>query len=221
MSEPTVSASYARAFAEFAILLGAPREALFAAAKLEAEAFADPDKRVPLSGYKALMAAAKELTAKPDIALRFGESPLFFERSILGLIIRAAPTLAAAFNQMNRFGPVINDFKSWGAEGRFVVNRRSDGVWFEDRRADPNDFPEITESAFARLVCEYERIFPERGRFARAVEMTHPAPAYRDAYERAFKAPLYFGAARNAILIDAQWLDAPIPTATTRSGAFS
>ena len=215
MNEATVSASYALAFAEFATTFGVLRGELLGKAGIKPAALADPDNRIRLQDYKSLMAAAKALTGKPDIAIRFGESPLFFERSILGLIIRAAPTMAAAFEQMNRFGPVINDFRSMGCEGRFVVNHRDDGVWLEDRRVDPNDFPEITESAFARLVCEYERIFPELGSFALAVEMTHDAPAYRDAYERALRAPLTFGAPRNAILVEERWLDVRIPTANS------
>ncbi len=215
MTEPTVAASYARAFAEFAVSLGADRERLLKMAEIDPESLADPDRRVALSDYRSLMAAAKALSGKPAIAIHFGESPLFFERSILGLIIRASPTMGEAFRQMNRFGPVINDFQCSGTQGRFVIVRNESDAWLEDRRASPNGFPEITESAFARLVSEYERIFPERGRFALAVEMTHEAPPYRSEYERALKAPLKFGAPRNAIRIDAAWLDAPIPTANS------
>jgi AraC-like DNA-binding protein len=215
MIEPTVSASYARAFAEFAVSLGADRAGLLKMAGIDPESLADPDQRIALSDYRSLVGAAKALTERPAIAIHFGESPLFFERSILGLIIRASPTMGEAFRQMNRFGPVINDFQWTGTEGRFVVTHTETGAWLEDRRASPNEFPEITESAFARLVCEFERIFPDRGRFALAVEMTHEAPPYRSEYERVLKAPLKFGAARNAIRIESAWLDAPIPTANS------
>ncbi len=215
MTEPTVSAGYAKAFSEFAVSLGADRDALFVASGVDRESLADPDARLALDAFKSMMRAAKSLTGKEEIALLFGESPLFFERSILGLITRASPNMGEALRQMNRFGPVINDFKSTGAEGRFVIVRSGGDVWFEDRRTDPNDFPEITEAAFARLVCEFERVLPERGPCALAVEMTHPAPPYRSEYQRIFSAPLTFGAARNAVRINGDWLDAPLPTANS------
>ncbi len=215
MTEPTVSASYATAFVEFAVSLGADRAALFAEARVDQGALTDPDARLALTGFKALLRASRALTGDAAIALHFGECPLFFERSILGLIIRSASTMGEALRQMNRFGPVINDFPFYGSDGRFALVREEGGIWLEDRRCDPNDFPEITESAFARLVCEYERIYPERVRFALTVEMTHEAPAWRAEYERILRAPLFFKAARNAIRIDEAWLTAPIPTANS------
>ena len=74
--------------------------------------------------------------------------------------------------QMNRYGPLINDFPVTGSAGRFVVVRNGADTWFEDRRVDPNDFPEITEAVFARLVAHYEHAFPDRPPVVRAVHMS-------------------------------------------------
>lgn len=213
--EQTVSAGYAKAFLDFAVMKGAARDALAAAAGLAAEDLLDPDNRIPLARYKALMRAAKELTANPAIALHFGESELFFERSILGLIIRASRNMGEAFRQMNRFGPLANDLGYTGHEGRFVVARKGSETWLEDRRIDPDAFPEITESAFARFVSDYARSFPGRPPFVRAIHMTHAAPEYFAEYRRILKAPLVFESDRNAILVDESGLEAGFPTANT------
>lgn len=213
MSDQSVSAGYAKAFLDFAVLKGADRDALFERSDLRPAELADPDARIALGRYKILMHAAKELSGEPALALHFGESPLFFERSILGLIIRASTTMGEAFAQMNRYGPLVNDLTYSGNEGRFVVIRQKKEIWLEDRRRDPNDFSEITESAVARLVSDYRRIFPERPPFVKKILMTHPEPAYRAEYDRIMKTPLLFDSDRNALQIDGSWLDAPVPTA--------
>ena len=213
MTEETVSASYARAFLDFAVMKGASRDALFERSGLLPAELADPDSRIALGRHKRLTRAAKDLSGEPALALHFGESALFFERSILGLIIRSSTTMGEAFAQMNRYGPLVNDLAVTGAEGRFVIVREGRDIWLEDRRSNPNDFPEITESAVARLVSDYERVFPERPPFVKTIHMTHPEPSYRAEYDRILKTPLVFDCERNALRIDESWLNAPVPTA--------
>jgi AraC-like DNA-binding protein len=213
MTTETVAASYARAFMDFAVSKGADRAHMIERSALAPGDLLDPDNRVPLERYKALVRAARESSGVAAIALHFGESALFFERSILGLIIRSADTLGEAFVQMNRYGPVVNDVEFSGSEGRFVVVRKKGAIWLEDRRRNAADFPEITESTIARLVCEYERCFPERPPVARSVHVTHKEPDYRAEYDRILKAPITFDAEWNALAIDEAWLTARIPTA--------
>lgn len=213
MGQETVSASYAKAFLDFSVMKGAGRDALFARSGIVPAELTDPDARIALNRYKNLMRTAKELSGEPALALHFGESALFFERSILGLIIRSSMTMGEAFAQMNRYGPLVNDLNVCGAEGRFVVARAGREIWLEDRRSNPNDFPEITESAVARLVSDYERVFPDRPPFVKAIHMTHREPSYRAEYDRIMKAPLVFDSDRNALQIDQSWLNAPLPTA--------
>ncbi len=213
MGGQTVSASYAKAFIDFAANVDADAASLRDRSQITASDLADPDNRIPLEQYKTIMRVAKEMTGEPALALKFGESALFFERSILGLIIRVSNTMGEAFAQMNRYGPLVNDLNYTGAEGRFVVVRDRAGIWLEDRRTDPNEFPEITESAIARLVSDYAHCFPERPPFVKAIRMTHPEPSYRSDYDRVLKAPLEFDSDRNALLIDESWLYAEVPTA--------
>lgn len=213
MSEATASAGYAKAFFDFAVSRGADRALLHARTGLDPDDFSDPDRRMKFERFKTLARAASQLCGDPALMLHFGASPLFFERSILGLIIRASNSMSDAVVQMNRYGPLVNDVPVTGSEGRFVVLRTDEGTWFEDRRADPNDFPETSEAVFARLVAHHEHNFPERPPFVKLVHLTHEAPAHRADYERIIKAPLIFGSDRNAALIDESWLDAHPPSA--------
>ena len=89
--------------------------------------------------------------------------------------------------------------------GRVVV-RRGQEVWIEDRRRNPNDFPELTESTWARFASDYARHMPNRPQFLKAVHVTHAEPAYRAEYDRILKAPVTFGSPWNALQIEDWWL---------------
>ena len=213
MIAATVSASYANAFLDFAVSSGADRALLHAQSSLSVVDLAEPDRRISFERFKVLARAAALLSGDPALALRFGASPLFFERSILGLIISASNSMSDAIVQMNRYGPLVNDFPATGSKGRFVVAQANGETWFEDRRADPNDFPEITEAVFARLVAHNEHMFPGRSPVVKMVHVTHTEPAHGAEYARIIKAPVVFGSDRNAVLIDKSWLDARPPNA--------
>jgi AraC-like DNA-binding protein len=77
-----------------------------------------------------------------------------------------------------------------------------------DTRRNPNAFPELTESAFAQLVCGPRR-FGE-GPKLKAIHVSHPDPGYRGEYERIFGCPVTFDADWNAMQFDASWGDAPV-----------
>lgn len=203
MPETTVAAGGARALWELAVSQGASPSALAARSHLEPSGLQEPDRRLPFAKYVALMRAAKELCHDPALALHFGEAFDFADISIVGLIGRASETMAEGFAQFNRYARLVMD-DGLAAE-RFVLKRRAGQLWLVDTRPNPNDFPEFTETSFARMVCTSRRWFPEV-EFIKAVHVTHPAPEYRAEYERIFRAPVVFESDRNALLTDAAWL---------------
>jgi AraC-like DNA-binding protein len=107
-----------------------------------------------------------------------------------------------AFVQLNRFGRLVIEFD--GGPDRFRIERDNAGLWLVDARAHPNDFHELTESTFARMICGPRQYGVTN--LARAVEVTHAAPPYAAEYERVFGAPVAFESARNAILVDEKWM---------------
>lgn len=209
MVELTVSAGLVRGLVNLAVSKGADRVSLLGLAGIHEESLADQDGRVPFQSYVALMRAGKELAHDPAIALHFGETSNFAELSIVGLIGAASETMADALTQLNRYGRLVVEFD--GGRDRFV--REPEGVdayWLIDTREHPNDFPELTESTFARLICGPRALgIPQ---LARAVHVTHPKPDYADEIERVFGAPVTYSASRNAILIDRKWMSFRIQT---------
>jgi AraC-like DNA-binding protein len=219
---PTVSASYVRALIDFAANHGADRLALQSRAAIEPPALLDPDARVPFAKVRTLMLAAKDLCGDPAFALHFGADPRLYETTIVGLIIRSAETMGEAFAQFSRLARLVMEVDLADSAERFAVVRADGECWLEDRRNNPNDFPELTESTFARLVCDTARLFPDRPSFVKAVDVTHAAPGYFQEYERVLRAPVKFAAPKNAVRIDEAWLTARAPTANRYAfGVFS
>lgn len=206
----TASAGLAASLIGFAEGKGAARAELLAASGIDATVLADPDRRVPMAAYVALMHAAQRLTGDPALALHFGAADDMAEFSVVGLVSNAAADMAEAIEQLNRYGQLVIEVELDGAE-RFRLEPRAEGVWAHDARRNPNAFPELTESTFARMTAGALRQFGRSP--ARLVRVTHPAPGHAALYEQTFGAPVEFGAERNEMLIDPAWLAMPVARA--------
>jgi AraC-like DNA-binding protein len=127
------------------------------------------------------------------------------ELSIVGLLGQSCQTIAEAFAQLNRYERLIADVDGVAAGNRLVLSRSAGRLWLIDMRSNPNDFPELTESTFARMVCASRRM-PGEKQSIRAVHVTHAAPAYRAEYDRVFQIPVVFQSDKNALLMtDESW----------------
>ncbi len=199
MSEPTVSAGFARGLMELALKKGARRAALAERSGLRLEDLDDQDSRLPFASYVALMRAAKALSGDRALALHYGETVDIAKVSILGLIGQASETMAEAFAQLNRYVPLVVETDNQDGGDRFRMVADRDGFWMVDARLNPNAFPELTESAFAQLICGPRRF--DALPVAKVVHVTHPDPGYRTEYERIFDAPVVFESNRNAIMV--------------------
>lgn len=200
--EPTISAGFARALLDLAVRKGANKHALFERSGITPEDLEDQDNRIPLVKYAALMRAGKELTGDPALALHFGQAYDMSELTIVALMGAACETVGDAMTQMERFGRLMIDVEVDDPRGRRLLfeHEKNGQLWLVDTRKNPNAFPELTESSMARMVCSCQRA-AALGPVVKEVHVTHPAPAYRDEYDRVLQVPVVFGAKRNAILM--------------------
>ncbi len=202
MPKLTVAAGLARGLMELAVDKGASQPELLARSGIAAEDLTDVDRRIPLAKYVALMRAGQELANDPALALHYGETNDMSRISIVGLIADACETMAEAMVQLNRFGRLVVEFD--GPKDRFKIVAKDSGFWTVDTRENPNAFPELTESTFARAICGPRRFGVTS--LAKAVHVTHKAPAYRAEYERTYGVPVTFEAEWNAVLMDEKWM---------------
>lgn len=217
----TVSAGLAHSLLMFAVGRGLDRETLLQKAGIAAPLLVNPDNRVPMDSYRALMRAAKDMSGDPALAIEFGASEPIEKHSVVGLICHSAATMGEAFMQMSRYARLVIDVESGTDKPRFTLAQLDSGVWIEDNRPEPNAFPELSESTFARFVCDYRRHFGDAP-FAKEIHVTHARPAHADAYDRTYRVPVHYGMDRNAIRIDPTWLSVEIqPTNRYMFGVLS
>ncbi|HEY0437293.1 MAG TPA: AraC family transcriptional regulator [Phenylobacterium sp.] len=200
----TVGAGFARGLLEFAAARGADRATLLQQAGLTPSELAEQDSRIGFVRYVALMRAAKALTGDAALGLHYGEQVDIAEVSIIGLIGQASETALEAFQQLNRYVKLIVETENEGGGDRFGMIMDRGGFWMVDNRRNADDFPELTESAFAQLICGPRRTDPTYR--VKAVHVTHAAPVHHAEYERVFGAPVVFGADRNAVQLDEAWI---------------
>lgn len=202
-----MSAGVTNGLIDFAVAQGADRSRLLTRSGIDASALADHDNRVAMPRYRSLMMAAKRLTGNPAIALHYAEQIDLSELSLVGLITRSSPTMLDALKQLNRYGELVVEIDT-ATPQRFEIVRENGEIWLVDNRLAANEFPELTEVTFARLVCGPRRFTDELA--LGAIEFTHPAPSYAAEYDRIFQAPVRFDSDRNAMQLDEGWLTHPV-----------
>jgi len=214
MRELTVAASVVRALLELAVSKGAGRKALADRSRIALSDLEDPDNRIPFSKYVALMHAAQQLCNDPAFALHFGEEVDASEIS-LAHMMGGADNIGDALAVGNRYARLAIEVDADGSGDRFQLRRIAGQLWFVDARRNPNEFPELSESTFARMACSMCKL-PGDIQIVRAVHFTHDDPGYRAEYERIFRVPVMFGSDMNAIRIDESLMSGfAFPTTST------
>jgi AraC-like DNA-binding protein len=194
----TVQAGYASALIKVAVSRGVRPDALTRQAGIRAADLADAQSRLAFGKYVALMRAGQALCQDPALALHFGES-LEVADSSIGFVVGAfAESMEEGFALMDRSARLTVEVELDADNGRFVPVRSASGVWIVDTRRNANDFPELTESTFARMACLGRQTLGDD--FVRAVQVTHPKPRHAPEYTRVFRAPVAFGSESNALL---------------------
>ncbi len=204
MRQATVSAGYTRELMEFAVSQGANQIKLLRLSNLSLPELQDPDARLPMESYVALMAVSKKLCNDAALPLRLGAAQNFDKISIVGLMCYSAATMGEALNLLNRYGYLVAELDVPEPDNRFQLIFENDDLWLVDTRSNPNKFPELTEETWARFVSENRREFPDRP-FAKSVHVPHPEPKHASEYKRVLNIPVVFNSTKNAILIDSHW----------------
>lgn len=204
MPEASVSAGYAKALLDYAVARGANQARLLAAADIAPDVLGDQDNRLPFARFIALMRAAKAETGEPALALEWGAESDMRKFSVVGLISHASANMPEALMQLNRYGRLVVEVEGLGDGPRFQMHQIDGARWMEDRRANPNEFTELTESSWSRFIVTTRRDFPDHV-YALEAHVTHAAPTYRARYDELWQVPITFSSHWNAIRSDPAW----------------
>ncbi len=216
MFRPTIAAGFPKAFLDFAVSRGADRRALAERAQIRPLDLVEPNNRVPLANYLALLEAGVELCDEPALALLFGEAVRMQDISVVGLLGEMVESVESGRRQMNRYLRLLIDFDDGGDSDRIELVPEGGNVWLKFTGDLYKEHPLVTESAFARCVCGAREMLAT-GRvafgdpFPKAIHFTHAEPGHRAEYERIFGVPLFFGSDTNAFLLGEEFLYARMP----------
>jgi AraC-like DNA-binding protein len=202
--EGTVSAGLAASLLELAVERGASRDELLRRSAIGPDELANPDNRIEFERYVGLMRHAKSMSGDSALALHFGDQVELRDFSVMGGLVPPSGRPIDGLSLTNRFAPLLIDVPISGAT-RFEMCNRDDGLWLVDTRSEPNCFPELTESTFARMVAMCRRHGASDA--IREIRVTHPAPDYRNEYDEVLQVSVSFGCERNELRIDRSVLE--------------
>lgn len=205
MADATMAAGFAKAFLDYAVGEGAPRDALLRAAILCNEDLADQDARIPMAAYGALISAGIEATGDTSLLLRHVLETELQTMSIVGQIVHASRSFPHSLTQLNRYARLMAEVVIPGGRDRFELVEEGDEVWLIDHRPHDGNWL-AAEASFARFISEFRRSAPEH-QFELALEVTYPAPPHAHRYPDLFGVPVVFEASRNALRINPVWLE--------------
>jgi len=218
MPNPTIAAGYPKAFLEFSVSRGADRATLLERSHLSLDELKDPERRISLSTYLALMEAGIELCNEPALALLFGEAVRLQDISIVGFLGGTVSDIASGPAMINRYARLALDPDDGGNADAIELVREGGDIWLKSKIEAYMDSPLLAESAFARTVTTVRAMWssiPQLAHltFPKAIRFTHKEPAYRAEYERIFGAPIFFNSNMNALSLDEEFLKVSLPRA--------
>lgn len=207
MTEQTMAAGFAAAFAEYACDRGADRDALLAESGLTEDDLSDQDNRIAVVAYHRLIGAAIQQTNDTALPLKHILDSRLETMSVVGQIVHSSASLAHSIEQLNRYLHLMADVDLPLGTDRFELQHAEIGLWIVDHRIVPREEYLSVEASFARFISEFRRSFPETT-FEIGMEVTYPPPPHAGAYPDLFRVPVQFNANRNALRIDPIW-DSP------------
>lgn len=197
----SVAAGMVQGFIDHAVAAGAERGALLAMVGL-GEGLADPNRRVPLDRYAAMVRSAAWQSGDPALAIHFAAQSHFGDLSVVGLIGYASETMRHALDQLNRFGRLVTDIAVAGP-ARFSITPAPGGLWLTDHRIDDPPFPELTEMTFVRMVVGTRQFGTTP--YASLAEVTHDDPGTGHELSRVLGIPVRYGARENRLCVSREW----------------
>jgi AraC-like DNA-binding protein len=204
---PTVAASYVGGIVDYAVTCGVRRERVLGATGLRESDFDDPYRRLPIMAMMSAIRFSADALGDPAFSLHFGRDVDCAQVSMAAMMGRSARTTGEALLLVGRYAPLGLHFPAMGDAPRYHAIDDPRGTFIVDARP-ADDWPEITEAAFARMTRGIRRVGGDRA--LRAVHVRHRAPAHAAVYQEIFGARVVFAADYNAMVVDPSFLEQPL-----------
>ncbi len=185
-----------------------PLDPILKQAGLTRRQVSDPDARIPYNKYAALLTLAAEATGDGCFGLRLSTSIAPKQAGVLGYVLLNSATLGDALVNLVRYYRVLTE----GLEFDFDVGKRE--AIIVARIIDPLvvDDRQIVEFGLG-LLHRFCQLITGRDLRLSWVEFQHAKPKESRTVRQVFGAPVRYRQDRNAMVLEAKFLDYPIETA--------
>jgi AraC-like DNA-binding protein len=192
---------------ELAVRRGIASEPWFAGLGINRQQINDPSVRVSYRQARTVIARGLKVLRDPGLGLLIGRNETIGSFGLLGLAMMTSrhfgDAMATGIENHKVCGSLLDvDF--------FVIDAHTVAVQAWPRFGEIELLPFLCEELFSSsLALARELVGPKLTPLR--LELTYSTPGYVDEYTRTFQCEVRFGAQHNRIVIDAQWLDFPLP----------
>src|SRR5882724_615685 len=178
---------------------------------LERTALTNPEAFISTSILVRFLERAAQATADDCLGLHFGEH---YNPKNIGPLIYVAlnsPTIGAGFENVERYLKVHNEAAKWFTTtegGRAYIRYELADLGIEDTR-------QYNEASMT-IALSTLRMMAGSDWTPQEVQFAHPPPHRTSEHVRIFTAPVLFGCATNAFVIEREFLDRQVPAADPR-----
>ncbi len=216
LSEPVVLAAAAAGLADFIEAHGGDPEDVFSRCGVAPDMIKAPTLHLRLDVFCQLFELAAERTGCDHFGLLFGQQFQPRDLGMWGYAALSAPTLGSALETLAG----LFRYQQSSSTMRFLQQDKSHARL--EYRIDSPDIlarrqdAELSLGQFVNLIREC----CGRDWSPTEIQFEHPSPAAPRAHQSAFGAPVFFGCATNAIILDSTLLERPMPTRDIRLQAM-
>jgi AraC-like DNA-binding protein len=175
---------------------GASLERVCAAVGVDPRKVAEPEHRLPVRRFVALLEEAARASGDDHIGLRLGCSHGPDSFGPLADAILHAPDVAAAIANVSRYFHMHQE----GAQLELGVEGRKAVVAYSIRDAGILEYRQDAELSIAKMLNFTRALVGNRAWTPAAVYFEHPEPRDSSEHRRVFGAPVYFSQPRNAMV---------------------
>lgn len=190
---------------------GSDPDAVLSSLGLTRQAISNPMGVIPSSDFARLLEAAAQATRDDCFGLHFAEHYQPKNIGPVTYVVLNSPTFAAGIENVARYLHAHNEAArvTFAVEGdRAYVRHELADLSIEVPRQH-NEYSLVVGLNTVRLMAG--------SRWAPAeVQFSHPAPVDSSEHVRVFRAPVSFGCPTNALVVEREFFDRPVPAADKR-----
>jgi AraC-like DNA-binding protein len=205
---PKISASVTIGLIQAIEDAGIDPKKLFESLDLDPAVFSRAEGFIPCSSFARVLEKTAELTGDGAFGLRFGAGSNPKNIGAVAYAVLNSPTIAAAFEIAARYIHLHNE----AAQVSFREENNFSYLCYSLQHLDSGESRQFIEYGMAAALNTLRAMVGSQWS-PREIQFAHPAPPTTSTYLQLFRAPVIFASFTNAVVMDSEFCQRPIPAA--------